>query len=203
MQKISDIISSCYKKILTISSKSIIPTIFFLIGFTVGCTIFPKESIPTISKVIGIATGTVVQNLNIDNETKNMICYVCEKVASNIPDVSKSCVESWGEIADTELDILVAEGKLDSNLKDVVKNGVILCASGMDYLFGKYPDVKTNRDLILTSITSFIDGVNSMIIPSNILQSNTENVKLIALHKDIYVDAIDYIEENNQFDTTK
>ena len=146
-------------------------------AFAATCTMFTgcdetpsKEVVAAASYALGSSSGLVVKFLNIDEDTKTVICNVISVVSEVTPEDGQSFEDAWTPVATKYIDELIASGKLPEalNKNPELTRAVLVKASevmfkGLDRLFEKYPTWKKYPDVVVSAINGFVNGFKATI----------------------------------------
>ena len=138
-------------------------------GFTmlVGCT--PDENqIKETATAIGYAAGLVANETNIKDEARGAVISILNEVRSCIPGEGQTFVETWEPVIIEKVEQLIADGKLEASLGDIVASVSLLAAKGIDYLFDvRFPKAKKYAELVSAGTSGAIDGFLTTFKPAN------------------------------------
>lgn len=165
-------------------------------GLFVGCRLLKPtvNDIPNIAKVIGIATSQVVDVSTLTEDQLDSINSVIVKISEITPDPTKTCEEVWTPIINTEVTRLVEEGKIKVEVQNLVTTVLTYVAKGMDYVYIKYPEIKTYRDLSIKTINAFIEGFTFKFTSAS--QTTLQyNADLVDKYEEVYVETLEHFKK--------
>jgi hypothetical protein len=148
-----------------ILNKIIISGVMFLSIIFIGCKAFQltQDNIAPISNVIGMASGAVVNMTDIDDTVKVSVIEIMNTAKEYLPQNGETCVSIWTPHINEKIKELINSNKLDAKYEDVVVKICIKAASGIDYLYNKYPVIQQYYNIAITAVDNFIAGFNSVI----------------------------------------
>lgn len=144
-------------KVLFVSLFAFIMTLF------TGCNLFnDTESLDTISKLVGVAAGKIIAS-EVKADQLPIVREVVSSIKTIVPATNETYEVAWTSIINAEVDKFVVSGKLDAAYAPIIKAGCVTIAKGLDYIFIKHPDWKSNKDKVDIVIKGFFTGVDSQL----------------------------------------
>ena len=146
-------------------------------AFAATCTMFTgcdetpsKEVVAAASYALGSSSGLVVKFLNIDDDTKTVICDIINVVFEAVPAEGQTYTEAWTPIATKYIDEAIAAGKLPEALlknpeltRSILTKASEIVFVGLDRLFEKYPTWKKYPDIVVAAVGGFVNGFKATI----------------------------------------
>lgn len=135
----------------------------------VGCKTTPTtDTMYATSYMIGGSTGMVMNNADIDNDSRNEIIAIVNEVKGCTPEAGQTFKEAWTPIAERHVAKLIEDGKIDKEKEDLILSAFNTVVMGIDYLFDvRYPQAKVYKDLTEAAINGFCTGLLETYKPAN------------------------------------
>ena len=148
-----------------ILNKIIISSVMFLSIIFIGCKAFQltQDNIGPISNVIGMASGAVVNMTDLDDTVKTSVIEIMNTTKSYLPQNEETCVNIWTPYINEKIKELINSNKLDAKYEKTVQQICIKAASGIDYLYNKYSNIKQYYNMAIIAVDNFIIGFTSVI----------------------------------------
>lgn len=140
------------KKLITIAAAASLAVLS-------GCKTVPTvDVIKSTAYAIGCASGLVANETKIDDKSRNAVVEIVMVVRGVVPEEGHTFQEAWTAVAKDYATKLVQEGKLTADQAALVVNGVAVAATGVDYIFIRYPKAKEYKELVAAAVAGFSDG---------------------------------------------
>ena len=169
------------KKLMTLAAAAIIA------AFS-GCKTVPTVDVmKSTAYAVGCAGGLVANETKIDDKSRNAIIEVIALVRDVVPEDGHTFQEAWTVVARVYADKLIQDGKIDQGQAALIVNGVAIAATGVDYLFTRYPKAKKYEELVAAAISGFSDGFLATFKPVNLDSAPDARRSVVEYDKDAYV----------------
>lgn len=116
------------------------------------------ERMNTISTAIGKTAGYACELSKTKATVKTAILNVIDVASNAIPDVDQTFTDAWTPIITAEL----AKTSLKDGDLAIATIALKAVTAGIDYIFVKYPQAKTVKELVSVSVIGFVDGYKSV-----------------------------------------
>ena len=143
-----------------------------VMAFT-GCTPSDEDIVKT-AKTIGKTAGIAIELSKADGEVKQNVVDIVNGVLDVIPSADQKFADVWTPIADKKIEELVAKGKLKDTQAKIVKASVKIVFKAFDSLAKKYPVIREKTELASSVLSSFYEGLASVVTTS--ISPNTEQI---------------------------
>jgi hypothetical protein len=134
-----------------------------------GCKTLPSvEKMETTSQAIGYTAGLVANNVSINDEQRNIIVDIINKVKDCTPTNQQTFVSAWTPVATEYVKDLVVAGKIKEREGVLILKVFDIVANGMDYVFDNvYPKAREYENLVTAAIRGFTNGFLTTFKPVN------------------------------------
>ena len=134
-----------------------------------GCTTVPTAStIEGTSYAIGVSAGMVVNSVKMSDTTHDEVINIMGQIRSYTPEAGVPLSTAWIEIANREIDKIVATGKINDAECRVIKDGMKIVINTADYIITKrWPEIVQYADLMAAAQRGVCDGFLNVVKPSN------------------------------------
>lgn len=133
-----------------------------------GCRFVPTpDQGKVIGKGVGGATGLVMDPCVSDNDVRNAIVEVAERIGRCAPQEGETVREAWTRIANAHVKELIDAGKITQVQGAAIIAAFKLLLAGWAILEARHPQVKVWSELTVAVIGGFCEGFLAVFKPAN------------------------------------
>lgn len=140
-----------------------------------GCKAIPSEdAINKIGLAFGATTGLVMDQCDIDDESRNVIIDIVNRGYTVVPAEGETVYQAWKRVAAQHVAKLVADGKVTEIQADLILTGFDLVLKGLTLLIARHPEIGVYGAITIAALKGFCDGFLYVYKPVNANQDLAE-----------------------------